>query len=81
MMRLLVREDTAAIDQHLEFAVGKFHLRQDPVFRLEFALKAPGQASFVGSNQAAVNLDLEVLVHSFHFSDRCGETIPTPSQQ
>ena len=59
----LIREDTDAVDQYLKLSVSVSDLRVDTVLRFKFALQAPGQASFVGSNQAAVNLDLSVLVH------------------
>ncbi len=43
--------------------MGVSHLGVNAVFRLQFLLKAPGQASFVASNQAAANLNPNVLVH------------------
>lgn len=58
-----VGEDTLAIDEDFKLSVGKVHFRMDPIFRIEFALKAPGQASLVSSNQAPTNLDLCILVH------------------
>jgi hypothetical protein len=58
-----VGEDTLAIDEDFKLSVGKVDLRTDPIFRIEFALKAPGQASLVSSNQAPTNLDLCILVH------------------
>ena len=58
-----IGEDTAAVDQNLEFSVSMAHLRTDAIFRFEFALQAPGQASLVGSNKAAENLDFDLSVH------------------
>ena len=58
-----VGEDTLAIDEDFKLSVGKVDLRTDPIFRIEFALQAPGQATLVGSNQATTNLDLRILVH------------------
>jgi hypothetical protein len=59
-----IGEDTAIADDDLELSVGKAHLGVDTVFRFEFALQAPGQASLVGSNQASANFDFRVLVHN-----------------
>ena len=61
----LAREDTDAVDQYLKLSVSVSNLRLDTVLRFKFALQAPGQASFVASNQAATNLDFSVLVHMF----------------
>ncbi len=58
-----VGEDTLAIDEDFKLSVGKVDFRIDPIFRIEFALKAPGQASLVGSNQASTNFNLCILVH------------------
>ena len=58
-----VGEDTLAIYEHFKLSVGKVDFRTDPIFRIEFALKAPGQASLVCSNQAPTNLDFCILVH------------------
>ena len=70
-MHLLIGEDAAAVDQHLKLSVGVTHLRFDAVLRFELALKAPGQASFVASNQAAANLDFVVLVHKLGGLECC----------
>ena len=59
-----------AVDQDLEISVGVADFRLNAVFRFEFALKAPGQASFVGSNQAAADIDFGVLVHRFDWAAR-----------
>ena len=58
-----VAEDAAAVDHDFQFVIGKLHLWMDAVFCNQFALKAPGQASYAASNQAAVDLDLGILVH------------------
>jgi len=58
-----VGEDALAIDQDFKLSVGKVDLRTDPIFRIEFALEAPGQASLVSSNQAPTNLDYRIIFH------------------
>ena len=57
-----------AVDQHLKLSVGVADFRLNAVFRFEFALKAPGQATFVGSNQAAADFDFGVRVHRFDWA-------------
>ncbi len=64
----LERENAVAINQYFQLTVGKSHLRLNAVFRFQFALQAPGQASFIGSNQAAVDFDSSFLVHSYFAS-------------
>jgi hypothetical protein len=56
-------EDTSAVNKDLKFPVGMTHFRADPIFRSEFALKAPGQASLVSSNQAPTDLDFCLVFH------------------
>ena len=63
-----VSEDTATVGEDFKLVVGKLHLWMDAVFRYEFALKAPGQASDAASNQATVDFDLRILVHNYFCS-------------
>jgi len=63
-----VAEDTAAVHEDLQFVVSEPHLRTDAVLRNQLALKAPGQASYSTSNQAAVDFNLSVPIHAYFFS-------------
>src|SRR5208283_1671456 len=58
-----MRKHSSPVDQNFQFAHGVLHLGLNSVFRLQFALQAPGLASQIASNQAAADFHSHRVVY------------------